>query len=146
MTLSMWVDTWSNDYVADVRPSTACLYKHSLILYVLPELGGIRLDKLTTQMIQHLYNELHRPKNSDRKPLQPKSIKNLHGVLHKVLEQAVKSGFIKENPSNACVLPKIERHEIKPLESEQIVALLKAIKGHPHEYYYTIALLQPVSE
>jgi hypothetical protein len=34
-----------------------------------------------------------------RDPLSPKTIKNLHGVLHKALKQALELGYIKFNPS-----------------------------------------------
>ena len=146
MTLAEWVEIWTRDYIVDVRPSTAYLYQRNLSLHVLPELGSVRLDKLTTQMIQRVYNDLYNPKEPSKKPLQPKSVKDVHGVLHKLLDQAVKCNYIPLNPSNGCVLPKIEKEEVKPLEREQIIALLSAIEGHVHEWYYRIAMFTGLRE
>ena len=39
------------------------------------------------------------------KGLSPKTIKNVHGVLHRALEQAQKMGYIRNNPLTAVTLP-----------------------------------------
>ena len=51
-------------------------------------------------------------------------MKNVHGILHKALQQAVKNGMIRLNPTESCVLPRIEKKEIMPLTQEQIQAFL----------------------
>jgi len=146
MTLSEWAEIWARDYIVDVRPSTAYLYQRNLSLHVLPMLGSVRLDKLTPQMIQKVYNDLYKPSDLNKKPLQPKSVKDVHGVLHKLLDQAVKCNYIPLNPSNGCALPKVEKPDIKPLEREQIIALLNATEGHVHEWYYKIAIFTGLRE
>lgn len=47
-------------------------------------------------------------------------------VLHSALEQAVKEGLIKKNPTDGCNPPKLERKEMKVIQSEQIGAYLQA--------------------
>jgi integrase len=44
------------------------------------------------------------------------------------------------NPSNACKLPRATKPEIKPLDSDQITAFLKAIQGHQYESLYKVDL------
>ena len=56
-------------------------------------------------MVQNFYNGLLSPEKGNGKPLSPKSIKNVHVVFHKALEQAVKVGYLPSNPSNACKPP-----------------------------------------
>ena len=146
MLLSQWLDEWQRDYLFGVKPSTAELYRESIQLYVLPHLGQIKLDKLTGHMIQKFYNELHQPTETDRKPICAKSVKNVHGILHKSLQQAVKNGLLKANPTDGCVLPRVEKKEINPLSSDQIKALLQLLSGHPHEYLYQIALFTGMRE
>lgn len=146
LTVEEWLTIWLNEYLNDVRPSTAYNYKRNLELHIMPQLGKARLEKLSPQMVQRVYNDLSKPKNSAQKPLHPKSVKDVHGVLHKALDQAVKNGYLKVNPCNVCVLPRAEKTEIKPLEQEQIQLFLKAIEGHVHEYYYKIALFTGLRE
>ena len=72
--------------------------------------------------------------------LAPKTIKNIHGILHKALKQAVELGYLKVNPSDACKLPRVAKAEIKPLNEAQIGAFLQTIKGHPLEKLFIVAL------
>lgn len=57
--------------------------------------------------------------------LSPKTVKNIHGVLHSALQQAIANGYIRNNPTEACKLPKVIKAEIKPLEPEEIAQMLK---------------------
>lgn len=146
MTVGEWLELWKETYLGGVKPSTAYLYEREIQLHLLPHLGAIRLESLTAPHIQRCYNELLRPQKKGVRPLSPKSIKNVHGVLHRALQQAVLIGYLRFNPSDACVLPRITRKEIHPLEEDQIVAFLREIQGHPHEYLYRIALFTGLRE
>lgn len=146
MTLSQWLNDWQRDYLVGVKPSTAQLYRECIRLYIVPHLGEARLDKLSSQMIQRYYNELYQPSTDERKAICAKSVKNVHGILHKALQQAVKNGLLKLNPTENCVLPWVVKKEIHPLTSEQMSALLQLLPGHPHEYLYQIALFTGMRE
>lgn len=146
LTVAQWLETWQKDYLFDVKPSTAYLYGTNIKLYILPHIGAIKLESLNTPAVQAFYNDLLHPKNPDTKALSPKTIKNIHGVLHKALKQAVLCGHIRSNPADGCVLPRIVKKEITPLDEEHISLFLKAIKGHPHEYLYKITLFTGLRE
>lgn len=145
MTVGQWLDIWQQDYLGNVKASTAYLYGEQVKLYLKPTIGSVELAALSGRTVQGLYNSLG--KNRDEKPgLSPKSIKNVHGILHKSLQQAVALGYIPFNPTDACTLPRIERKEILPLDEPQIAAFLEAIKGHRHELLYKIALFTGMRE
>ena len=86
------------------------------------------------------------PKKKDVKALAPKTVKDIHGVLHQALEQAVQSGELEKNPSDACKLPKVTKKEVKPLEEAQVITFLSLIEGHLHEYLYKITLFTGLRE
>lgn len=139
MTLSQWLDIWSTEYLGGVKPKTVESYCCQLKIHIKPALGAMKLETLNTHMIQKFYNSLSKERNG--KPgLSPKSIKIVHGVLHKALQQAVSIGYIKFNPSDACTIPRVERKEIKPLDNEAITKFLKAIRGHRFEDVYLTLL------
>ena len=96
--------------------------------------------------MQHFYNELAKPSKPDAAPLSAKSIKNIHGVLHKALKQSVLIGYLRTNPTEACILPRIIRKEMHPLEEDQVAVFLREVQGHPHEYLYKIALFTGLRE
>ena len=112
----------------------------------IPNLGSVKLDALTSPMVQALYNRLHKPDKKDVKPLSAKTIRSLHGVLHKALQQAVLNGYIRVNPTDACKPPRVVKKEIQPLDETQVSEFLKAIQGHPHEYLYKITLFSGMRE
>ena len=145
LSLKQWLSTWSQDYLNSVKESTVFLYKENIRLYIDPALGEVKLEALTTPMIQHFYNQLSSG-TKDRKPLSAKTVKNIHGVLHKALQQAVAIGFLRFNPSDACVLPRVGKAKIIPLEGNQIPAFLEEIKGHRHQVLYTVALFTGMRE
>ena len=145
MTLSEWLSIWQKEYLSDVRPSTAQLYKKSLTLYIIPNIGSVKLDAVTPHMIQHLINTLCRQKTRFG-TLSPKTVKNIRGILHKALQQAVENQYIRYNPVNACKPPRSVKKEIQPMTEEQQAAFLKEIRGHTHEYLYLIALFTGIRE
>lgn len=147
MTLAQWMDIWQESYLVKVKPSTKLLYEQQIRLYIKPALGKIKLEDLDTDKIQQFYNRLGEER--DGKPgLSPKSVRNVHGILHKALQQAtkVKSCGIRTNPADGCELPRVEQKEIQPLSEEQLSLFLDAIEGHCHEYIYKVALFTGMRE
>lgn len=96
-------------------------------------------ERAHTQGIRGFYNDCQRG-TGGKKAISPKTIKNLHGILHKAFAQAVEIGYLKVNPTDACKLPRIEKREINPLDETQIAAFLKEISGHQFETFYIIDL------
>ena len=146
MTVAQWLQIWSDNYLEGIKPSTAYLYRRSIALYLTPNLGAVKLCALKTQQIQAFYNDLLRPGKKNAEPLSPKTIKNIHGILHKALQQAVANGDIRQKPADACSLPKVVRKEMTVFDDDGAVAFLRAIDGHPHELLYKIALFTGMRE
>lgn len=140
ITVKEWLENWLTNYLGNVKPSTALLYRQQAEMYIIPRLGSLKLEVLTSDQIQKFYNELFRSKEDGGKGLSAKTVKNVHGVFHKALEQAKKNHVLRFNPSDACELPRIYRQEIKPLDQEQAAEFLREIQGHTHEYLFQIAL------
>ncbi len=145
-TFADWLSDWQQNYLTSVRPSTAFLYRQKIDKYIVPFFGKVKLSELNTTMIQRFYNSLLNPAQPGVSPLSPKTVKDIHGVIHQALDQAVANGEMRINPSTSCKLPKIPKAEIKPLEEKQITAFLQAIQGHPHEYLYKIAMFTGMRE
>lgn len=145
MTVGQWLDIWHAEYLSGVKHTTVSQYGTQIEQHIKPAIGAVKLMKLTPPMIQNLYNTKKRQRDADPKAgLSAKSIRNLHGVLHKAFQQALKLGYIAANPCNACEPPRSEKYEIKPLSTEEITALLQACKGDKYEKLYTVVLFSGV--
>ena len=135
-TLGEWLDMWLDTYVAySVKPYTEDSYRAVCENHIKPSLGKVKLAVLSAPQIQQLYNKLVRHDG-----LSPKTVKNIHGVLHRALNQAVKIGSLRYNPADACDLPKVYQKEIVPLEQDEITAFLNEIRGDKFEYIYQVTL------
>ena len=145
MTVGQWLDIWTADYLGGVKSSTAFLYTEQIRVHIKPAIGAVKLEALNPHVIQGFYNHLS-SKREEKKALSPKSVKNVHGILHKALQQAVDIGYLRYNPADSCTLPRLEKKEIYPMNEEQISAFLKAIKGHRHEILYEVALFTGMRE
>ena len=145
MTVEEWMEIWSKQYLGGVKESTVAAYNATIRTHIKPGIGAIRLDSLDTHLVQSFYNGLREP-TKDREAVSPKTVKNVHGVLHKALQQAVANGYIRFNPTNSCILPRIEKKELQPLDEAETKLFLDAVKGHPLELLYTITLFTGLRE
>lgn len=128
MKTGAWLDTWTSDYICGNKPATQGAYKEHVKVHLKPYIGNVPLAKLAPQQIQALYRKLMTDKS-----LSPKTIKNIHGVIHKSLEQAKKLGYIKTNPADAVVLPRVEKKQVRTMDTPDLAEFLKAIQGDRYE-------------
>ena len=145
MTVNEWLDIWLKDYQIGTKDSTAYLYERQAKLYLRPALGNIPLETLKAHTVQCLYNSLSQ-EHDGQPALSAKSIKNIHDVLHKALQQAILLNYIRYNPTTACVLPKIVKKEIRPLTDQQTAQLLNLLKGSKYEIPLTVDLFTGLRE
>ncbi|MBO0790892.1 MAG: site-specific integrase, partial [Ktedonobacteraceae bacterium] len=101
--------------------------------HILPAIGHLQLQKLTTQQVQALYAQ------KMKEGYAPETIHSIHKILHRAFDDAVRW---KRMSYNVCgrgkvTLPRIELQDIHPLSREEAQALLAAVKGH----WYLEALL-----
>lgn len=140
LTVGEWSIIWDKDYLISVKPRTQEAYRSILCTHIRPELGAIKLEALNAHTIQHFYNGL------SQKGLSAKTVKNVHGVLHELLQQAVRIGYLRMNPSDACTLPRVVKKEIKPLGDDAIRQFLEAIQGHRFEILLMVTLFTGLRE
>lgn len=140
MTVEQWLDIWTAEYLGGVKPRTVDNYKGVVKARIKPGLGAVKLEALTPHTIQSYYNGL------SKEGLAPKTVKNIHGILHKALQQAVANGYLKTNPADSCILPRAIRKELKPMDEDRITTFLKAIQGHQYEHLFTVTLFTGMRE
>lgn len=140
LTVGQWLDIWSEEYLGGLKPRTVESYRCQINTHIRPTLGMIQLEQLNAHTVQHFYNDLR------GKGLAPKSVKIVHGVLHRALQQAAAIGYLRTNPSEACKLPRVVKKEIKPLDDDTIQQFMGAARGHRFELIYLVALFTGMRE
>ena len=132
-TVAAWLRTWFELYAKPhIRPSTMNYYHRNIEQHIIPAIGDIPLNKLTTRDLQKLYNDLQsngrlRKVQKKEKPgLSNSTVRGIHMMLHNALDRAVKEKLILTNPTENCIIPKIEKQEMKILHPDHISAYLNA--------------------
>ena len=130
LSLGNWLDHWYQDYKkANLRPNTQMSYERRIYQHIIPALGSIQLDKLTTGDIQQFYTHLKQNGRLLRKELygtglSDQTIRGIHTTLHAALDKAVEEKLIFRNPADSCKLPPVKGREMKVLTPEEIQRLL----------------------
>ena len=135
MKVSQWLDEWLASYTMNIKPATRSAYEEHIRVHIKPSLGDIPLKQLSTRDIQQLYTNLLKERE-----LSPKTVRNIHGVLHRTLEQAKLLGCIRVNPADAAVTPRVEKKQVEALDAEDVGKFLAAIKGSKYEYPLFVAI------
>ena len=134
-TLAEYLGRWLEDVAKPhIELSTWDGYEQLVRLHIAPNLGKLKLDKVSPQHLAWLYNQ----KLSEG--LSPRRVAYIHSVLHVALKRAVRWNIIPRNPADAVDAPKGKRVEIQPLTAEQAQAFLRAAAGDPLEALYVMAL------
>ena len=144
-TLGQWLDTWMENYAKlQVRASSYKTYQGFISNHIKPALGDILLEKLTAMDLQQLYKHLLENgrvecTESRNKPkgLSVKTVRNINQMISSALNCAVEQRLIPANPTKGCVLPKLERKEMKILPPESLGAFFEeARRSGVFELYY----------
>ena len=136
ITVGQWLDIWLAEYTPDIKENTRVTYRTQVNQHIKPAFAAVNLSDLTKPAVQSFYNSLERRE----KPLSPKTIKNIHGVFNKAMEQAVELDYIRFNPCSKSKRPKVNKKPVQPLDEESIIAFLDAIKGQPLETLFKVVL------
>lgn len=122
-TVGEWILTWLENYkLNSVKPTTYDSYYNAYKVHLLPNLGKIKLDKLTTIQIQQYINKIS---NS----MSLSSIKKIYITLQQSYAQAIKLGMIYVNPCNGITLPKEERTVATAFTKQEQENFLKLCKS-----------------
>ena len=128
--LSDWLDLWYQSYKkSNLRPNTQMSYERRIYQHIIPALGSIQMDKLTTNDIQQFYAKLKQGGRLLRSELygeglSDQTVRGVHTTLHAALDKAVSEKLLFRNPADGCRLPSAKAREMQVLSPEEIQRLL----------------------
>ena len=123
ITLKQYLDQWL-PYHAKAKPLALKSTERyqSLAAHASRGLGSIPLKDLTPFLFDDLYVKL-------AETLSPKTVRDVHNVVHVALKRAVKTKLIPFNPADNCDLPRIDQKEAVALNAEQLDAFQQLASG-----------------
>lgn len=145
-TVGTFLAEWLKGAAAgSVRPNTLETNQRACDDHIIPALGRIAMGKLTPMHIQEFVNNLttkgriHR-REGEPAGLAPKTVRNIHMVLHAALRQAVAWRLIPYNPADGVTLPRRRRTDKRAASVGDVAALLPLLEASKHRVPFLILL------
>ena len=117
-----------------IKPKTYESYESTLRVHVIPRLGHMRLAKLSPSDLERMYAALI------EKGAAPKSVRIYHGVIHSMLEKAVKQNVLLRNVASLADLPRKGRRDLPMISPQQAQAFLRATRDHRLEALFVLTI------
>jgi len=113
-----WLDFWYQNYSKPkLRPKTQLDYENNIYQHIIPALGKIPLNKLTSNDLQQFYAQMKKNGRLNRTDvygdgLSNRMVRACHTRCRTALDKAVREGLIRTNPADDCKLPAQATKEI----------------------------------
>ena len=118
---------WLPGRRASLRPSTYDSYRRNLELHAVPAIGQVQLQHLRTDHLDRLYADLLAG------GLAPKTVRNIHTMIHKALKDAVRKSLVARNVADAADPPRLRRSgevEMSTWDAKQLRTFFDAVAEH----------------
>ena len=130
ITLKEYLTEWLEDVCKPkLSDTTFDSYTTMVEKHINPALGNVQLQKLQPILIQKFYNDkLGIGKDDCEVILSATSVRYIHSVLRKALNDAVRLQYIQRSIINMVQPPKATRHEAKFLTKTDVANMMELIK------------------
>jgi integrase len=115
-----------------LRPSTQEIYEVYVRVHIKPSLGKIKLKDLSPHHLQAFYSR------KIEEGLSKRTVQIIHGIIRRVLNQAVSWGMVTRNVCRLVRAPRPEKRVHTFYTKEQLNTFLASVKEHR---WYPIYLL-----
>jgi integrase len=119
-----------------LSPTTAREYARLAKTIISPALGSQSIGKIKAHQLDALYAGL-----VNERGLSPSSVRQVHAVIRSSLNQAVKWGWLSENPAVKASPPAVRRSEIVPPELQTAMRLLATAEKRDPEFAILLRVL-----
>ena len=124
-------EAWFSLAEPDLSPSVAPQYRVLLDNRILSRWGDTPLRRLETADLDRWYSELRRSGRLDGLGgLSANSVKRIHSVLRRALDQGVRWGWLRHNPAADATVPRAHRQALTlpdPAEVQRLIAASERI-------------------
>lgn len=111
---------WLELTMNDLSPTTLRTYRNLLKKHILPGLGARPVNTIKTSDLDSLYLSL------SGAPLSPASVRQIHAIIRRAFQQAVKWEWVATNPAANATPPRLVKSTITPPSAAQLDEILHA--------------------
>jgi integrase len=113
---------WLPAVQTHLRPGTWVEYQQKVETHLVPAIGQVPLQQLTTAMLNALYKELL------ARGIGPRTVQYVHATIRKALNDAVRWGLLVRNPALYAAAPRPHRTELRIWTAEELRHFLACVR------------------
>lgn len=140
MPLKDWLMFWLENYVRPtVKPSSYEHYRDNCEKHIIPELGDLPLNSITSRMLQHFFNDQAKSGNKRTGgPLSAKSMRNMRVVLDVAMKQALAEDLIGSNPVPLTAIKSCKTEKLEVMTDEMQLQLERYLFENSNRFHPAI--------
>jgi integrase len=135
VTMETFIDKWKKRKKQQIEYSTFIRYAQICRLQILPTIGSMKIQKISTMIIQNLID------NFVDNGFSRRSCQQILAVLKDIFRYAIKDGIIKVNPVQEIDLPKPSKAEMIIWDTEDINLFISQRHEKDRGRYYVAVLM-----
>jgi integrase len=115
------LDVWAEQVIGTLhlKPKTVEAYASLLRSRILPKFSGQPIGTISRQQVREWVSDM-------AGEVSPKRTRNAHGLLSRLLNEAVLDGRLVANPAAGVPLPRVIASEVEPWTAEELMAVAGA--------------------
>lgn len=134
-TIGEFIADWLPTLDSKLKPATARRYKDLMRLHVVPFIGNVQVAKLSPIQVEQMYTDRLKA------GLSPTTVHQIHNVLHKALDQALRWNYTLRNVTELVDSPQPVNPEIAYWTHEEVAAVFTAARGEEIEAFIWMGVL-----
>ncbi len=130
--------SWFESYKLTVKANSIRVVNNFLKIYILPELGTFKVDKITPTLLQDIVNKWAKNANTAdiikgrRERGKCKDYKLLLNIIKRIINFGMQLGAVSSNPAVQVIPPKLKSrtvNKIKFFDKDELKQFLKYLEG-----------------
>jgi integrase len=141
LTVGAYLTEWIDAHAASVKPGSAAGYRYDIEHYVIPRIGGLRLQGVRPARLSQLYRDLLDSGGRGGSRLSANTVRHVHRTLRKALTDAVRvEQVLTVNPAERAKLPRVRRSEPGQIWTPaQLARFLDLAAAHRLGFFFRLA-------
>lgn len=139
-TVSELLEVWFAVAQTGWAPTTIRQTRSVLNRYLHPHFGDTNVGDVTPAAIDSVYAHLHRREGRSGQPLAPGTLARIHVVLRSALSQAMRSGWIWDNPAERAHRITANTTEPRPPTPAELQVLLRRVAARDPQLHTFLVL------
>jgi integrase len=131
--LNEWLPKHRN--MSHLKESTYETYKMLISVYIIPNIGHLRIGEIRTATLEEFYLHLQtsgraKTKKDGDTSLSSKTVRNIASLIGKAFKDAVRLGEIPFNPADSAIKPKLNPADVDFMTPDNLRKYVASIQEH----------------